>query len=79
MSSLDFDLDAQMIHLEREWSKAYESCIAARADFQALGSDSQANSRLLDAARERVDRSEVLKARIMTKIERLEDKLLSGD
>jgi hypothetical protein len=79
MSSLDFDLDAQMIHLEREWSKAYESGIAARADFQSLVSDSQATTHLLDAARERMDRSEALKARIMAKIERLEDKLLSRD
>lgn len=45
----------------------------------SLTSDSHTNSHLLDAARERVDRSESVKARIMTKIERLEDKLLSQD
>ena len=36
MSSLDFDLDSQMSHLESEWRQAYEAGIGARAELQAL-------------------------------------------
>ena len=36
MSSLDFDLDSQMSHLETEWRRAYETSIAARDELQAL-------------------------------------------
>ena len=34
---------------------------------------------MLDAARERLDRAEAVKARIMTQIERLEERLLGAD
>jgi hypothetical protein len=34
---------------------------------------------MLDAARERLDRAEAQKARIMTRIERLEDAMLGAD
>jgi len=79
MSSLDLDLDTQMNNLEFEWRQAYESSIAARAEYQLLAADLRANAELLDAARERLDRAEALKARIMAKIERLEDHMLSQD
>lgn len=79
MSSLDFDLDTQMNNLEREWRQGYEASIAARAEYQALAADRKAKAAALDAARERLDRAEALKARIMAKIERLEEKLLQGD
>jgi hypothetical protein len=79
MNRLDFDLDTQMTRLESEWRQGYEASIAARAEYQALAADRNANADLLDAARERLDRAEALKSRIMTKIERLEDHLLSGD
>ena len=76
MSSLDFDLDSQMISLELEWRQAYETSIIARAEYQALAASRDANADLLDSANERLDRAEALKARIMARIERLEDRLL---
>jgi hypothetical protein len=79
MSSLDLDLDARMNNLETEWRQAYESSIAARADYQSLAASRKANADLLDLARERLDRTEALKARIMAKIERLEDSMLGQD
>lgn len=79
MSSLDFDLDSQMNRLEFEWRQGYEASIIARAEYQALAADPKAKADLLDAARERLDRAEALKARIMAKIERLEDHILSQD
>ena len=79
MSSLDFDLDSRMNNLEQEWRQAYESSIVARTDYQSLAAIPKTDSQLLDLARERVDRTEALKARIMAKIERLEDTLLGRD
>jgi hypothetical protein len=79
MSSLDLDLDAHMNNLEMEWRQAYESSIVARADYQSLAASPKANADLLDLARERLDRTEALKARIMAKIERLEDSMLGQD
>ncbi len=79
MSSLDLDLDTQMNNLELEWRQVYEASMVARADYQALAANPKANARLLDAACERLDRAEALKARIMAKIERLEEHLLSQE
>ena len=79
MSSLDFDLDAQMVHLESEWRQVYEASVIARADYQSLAASSAAAAELLDKAQERLDRTEAMKARIMAKIERLEDSLLGQD
>jgi hypothetical protein len=79
MSSLDFDLDGQMSRLETEWRHGYEASILARAEYQALAANPKARVSALDAARERLDRAEALKARIMAKIERLEDRLLRRD
>jgi len=79
MSSFDLDLDTQMSNLELEWRQAYEASIATRADYQKLAANPKASVDLLDAARERLDRAEALKARIMVKIERLEDQVLGRD
>jgi len=79
MSSLDFDLDEQMSRLEQEWRQGYEASIVARAEYQSLAADRKASAERLDAARERLDRAEALKARIMAKIERLEEHLLGRD
>jgi hypothetical protein len=79
MSDLDLDLDDQMIQLELEWRQAYEASIVARADYQSLAADRSANADLLDLARERLDRCEAAKARIMARIERLETRLLGRD
>jgi hypothetical protein len=79
MSSLDLDTDSQMNSLELEWRQAYESSIVLRTDYQALAANPQARVELLDLALERLDRTEALKARIMAKIERLEDSILGQD
>ncbi len=79
MSSLDLDLDSQINRLESEWRQVYEASIVARAEYQALAANPKSNAALLDAARERLDRAEALKGRIMGKIERLEDHILSQD
>jgi hypothetical protein len=79
MSSLDLDLDAHMNNLELEWRKAYDASNVARADYQSLASSPKANADLLQRARDRLDRTEALKARIMAKIERLEDNILGQD
>jgi len=79
MSSLDLELDAHMNNLELEWRQAYESGIVARADYQSLAAAPKINAALLERAQQRLDRTEALKARIMAKIERLEDTMLGGD
>jgi hypothetical protein len=79
MSSLDLDLDTHMNNLEMEWRQAYESSIVARADYQSLAASPKADVEMLDMARERLDRTEALKARIMAKIERLEDNVLGNE
>ena len=79
MSSLDLDIDTQLVNLESEWRQAYEASIAARAEYQSLAADRKARAAVLDAARERLDKVEALKERIMAKIERLEDSLLGND
>ena len=76
---LDFDLDTQMSRLEFEWRSGYEASIVARAEYEALAANRKASAASLDAARERLDRAEALKQRIMAKIERLEDHMLSRD
>lgn len=79
MSSLDLDLDAHMNNLEMEWRQAYETSIVARADYQSLATAPKINTKLLERARDRLERTEALKARIMAKIERLEDSILGQD
>jgi hypothetical protein len=74
---LDMDFDIEMNRLEFEWRQGYEASIAARAAYQALAADRNAKAKLLDAARERMDRAEAVKSRIMAKIERLEAHMLS--
>jgi hypothetical protein len=81
MSSLDFDFDfdTQISHLESEWRQAYEDSIIARAEYQTLAAQPGVRAEPLDAARERLERAEALKARIMVKIERLEDKIVGQE
>ena len=76
MSSLDFDLDSQMSRLEMEWRQAYESSIAARAELEALATVPKARVSSVAQAQLRLERAEGSKARIMAKIERLEDSIL---
>jgi hypothetical protein len=81
MSSLDFDfdLDTQLSGLELEWRRAYESSIVARIDYHALAGCPETRVNLLAMARRRLDRVESLKARILAKIEQLEDNILGQD
>ena len=81
MNKLDFDidLDTQMNNLESEWRQVYEDSIVARAEYQTLAAGRQASAESLDLARERLDRAEAMKAKIMVKIERLETRLLGSD
>jgi hypothetical protein len=73
----DTDFDIEMNRLEFEWRQGYEASIAARAAYQALAANRNARVELLDAALERLESAEAAKSRIMAKIERLEDHLLS--
>ena len=79
MNDLELDFDVQMVNLESEWRQVYEESIAARADYQSLAAGRGANADLLDAARERLEKTEALKSRTMAKIERLEHKMLGYD
>jgi hypothetical protein len=76
MSSLDFDLDGRMSSLQSEWRQAYETGIAARAALQALAAARKPDASAVAKAHARLDHAESLKARIMAKIERLEDSIL---
>jgi hypothetical protein len=79
MSSLDFELDSQMSNLESEWRQAYALGSAARAELKALVAMPTAKPIVIEVARAHLIRSEALKARIMAKIERLEDSFLGRD
>jgi hypothetical protein len=79
MSSIDFELDSQMSHLESEWREADEASNVARADLRALEASSTIRPSIIEHARERLNRSETLKARIMAKIESLEGGFLGHE
>ena len=76
MRRFERDLDVKMVSLESEWRQAYEASIGARAEFQRLSSSKQSSMDALDASKERLDRAEALTARVMTKIDRLEESVL---
>ena len=76
MSSLDLDLDSRMSNLESEWRQAYDSSMAARAEMLALAAMPKPKAAMLAKAHDRLERAEGQKARIMAKIERLENALL---
>ena len=63
MSSLDFDLDSQMSHLEAEWRQAYETSIGARAELQALAATPKPSAMAIAKAQ---TRSSVRKGRRRT-------------
>jgi hypothetical protein len=73
----EVDFDVELSRLEFEWRQGYEASIAARATYQALAANRNTKMELLDAARERLDRAEAAKSRIMAKIEKLENHMLS--
>jgi hypothetical protein len=69
MSSLDFDLDTSKSRVESEWRLAYESLIIARAEYQALAANPEANADLLVLAHTRLYQAEAMKARVMAGID----------
>lgn len=75
MSSLDFDIDSQMTRLEREWRHAFETSVLASADFEALRSTPNADRVRMRRAVDALERADAAKARVMRKIEKLEDSL----
>jgi hypothetical protein len=77
MMQSEVDFDVELSRLEFEWRQGYEASIAARAAYQALAANRHTKMELLDAARERLDRAEAAKSRIMAKIEKLENHMLS--
>jgi hypothetical protein len=76
MSSLDLELDGRMEALELEWRLVYEAGQQVRAEIESTSAQTLAGRRLLSLAGERLERLEAKKARIMAKIERLEDSML---
>ncbi len=78
MSSLDFDIDTHMTRLELEWRQAFEASLLARADYEALQSDTKGDKERLQRAVDQLERAEAFKARVMRKIEKLELSLLDS-
>ena len=76
MSSLDFDIDTHMTRLELEWRQAFEASVLARADFDSLKCAPAPDKGRLQQAIDRLERAEASKARVMGKIEKLEESLL---
>lgn len=74
-----FRVDSQMSRLESEWRQAYDAGNAARAELKVLATSAAAKASIIEQARERLNRSEALKARIMARIERLEDSFLGRE
>jgi hypothetical protein len=72
MSSLDFECNGKVENLERDWRVAHEASIIARAELRALMANPETDVGSIEIARDRLNRAEVLKARILEKIERLE-------
>ena len=78
MSSLDLDLDSRIEELEVEWRLAYEAGLQARAEIESTPENTLEDRRIISLAGERLERVEEQKARIMAKIERLEDSMLGN-
>jgi hypothetical protein len=78
MSSLDFEIDAQMSELESQWRFAYDAANVARADYRVLAANPRANAQELNRARERIERAETARADVMQKIDQLEIRFLGS-
>jgi hypothetical protein len=76
MISLGLAPEARIDDLELEWRMACDATIVARAEYQRLAAAPAASVDSLDAARERLERAEAKKARILWKIEKLEAGML---
>jgi hypothetical protein len=78
MSSLDFECNGNLDNLERDWRVAHEASIIARAELRALIAKPGIDVGSIEIARDRLNRAEVLKARIFEKIERLEGSVFAS-
>jgi hypothetical protein len=72
LSTLDFDLDISQSDMELEWRRAYDSLIVARAEYQALAANPEANADHLDSAHTRLYQAEASKARVMARLDAVE-------
>ncbi len=72
MSHADLSWDSQISALQSDWRQASEASRAARAQLQALAAMPKPHEFTLAKAQDRLERAEELKARIRTKIARLE-------
>ena len=55
MSSLDFELDSQMSHLESEWRQATQAGNDVRAELKALAASPTVKAIMIEQARERLE------------------------
>jgi hypothetical protein len=72
VDSPNFELDDQLSKLEREWQRVYESCLSARADYEAMITDERATADSLRMARARLGMAEARKEQVLAIIKRLE-------
>jgi hypothetical protein len=78
VSSLDFDIDSQMTRLELEWRHAFEASVLALSDFESMKNSANPDKGRLQQAIDRLERAEAVKAKVMVKIEKLEESLLDS-
>lgn len=73
MSNVDLTGDRRINALQSDWRQACEASSAARAQLQALAAIPKPNEFTLAKAHDRSKRAEVMKARILAKIAKLEN------
>jgi hypothetical protein len=78
VSRPNLEFDERKAALETEWRQVDEASVAARADLDRLRGCCEANGGLVHVARLRLERLEVLKARVMEKIGCLEESVSAG-
>ncbi len=76
MGKFNSEFDLRLSSLESEWRQAYEASRAADAEFAALSASPKVKFVDVQLARTRLDQAEQLKARIMAKIECLEETVI---
>jgi len=68
MSDLDLAREGDLNDLESEWRRAYEACVAARADYERVYDCPRPNGGLIHVARLRMERAEALKVALMSRM-----------
>jgi hypothetical protein len=74
---LHFDLDTRVNKLELEWRHAFDACVAARAEYDTLANHRAADADEVQRALQCFVKAEELKSHILTKIDRLERRILN--